>query len=261
MTKIKSTSPVVLSFGGGTNSAAMLVGLHERNESVDLILFADTGGEKPHTYTFINQMNVWLKSIGFPEITVVRKLRKTGEWESLEAECLRRSVLPAIAYGWKTCSQKFKILPQDKFLDRWEPAKDVWAQGGKVTKLIGYDAGEPQRAKDYTTEKYDLQYPLIEWGWGREECEEAILRAGLPLPGKSSCFFCPYNRKEEILQLQKEYPEHLDRALAIEDKAKPALVKIKGLGRRFSWREFLEGQVVSEVSTDMPCGCYDGGSE
>ena len=43
----------IVSFGGGTNSAAMLVGLHQHGIPVDLILFADTGAEQPHTYCFI----------------------------------------------------------------------------------------------------------------------------------------------------------------------------------------------------------------
>lgn len=33
------------SFGGGTDSTAMLIGMWEKGEKVDLILFADTGGE------------------------------------------------------------------------------------------------------------------------------------------------------------------------------------------------------------------------
>lgn len=37
----------VVSFGGGVNSTAVLIGLHDRSEIPDAILFADTGGEKP----------------------------------------------------------------------------------------------------------------------------------------------------------------------------------------------------------------------
>ena len=44
----------VASFGGGTDSTAMLIGMWQRKEPVDLILFADTGGEKPHTYKYIS---------------------------------------------------------------------------------------------------------------------------------------------------------------------------------------------------------------
>ena len=35
----------IVSYGGGTNSTAMLVGLWERGERPDAIVFADTGGE------------------------------------------------------------------------------------------------------------------------------------------------------------------------------------------------------------------------
>ena len=38
---------------------------------VDLILFADTGGEHPHTYAYLDIMDRWLKDHGMPEITRV----------------------------------------------------------------------------------------------------------------------------------------------------------------------------------------------
>jgi 3'-phosphoadenosine 5'-phosphosulfate sulfotransferase (PAPS reductase)/FAD synthetase len=63
----------VVSYGGGTNSAAMLVGLHEHGERPDAILFADTGAEKPHTYQHLHEvMSPWCARVGFPEITVVK---------------------------------------------------------------------------------------------------------------------------------------------------------------------------------------------
>ena len=42
----------IVSYGGGANSTALLVGLHQHRIPVDLILFADTGGEHPHTYAY-----------------------------------------------------------------------------------------------------------------------------------------------------------------------------------------------------------------
>ena len=40
----------IVGYGGGTDSTAMLVGLWQHHVPVDLILFADPGGEQPHTY-------------------------------------------------------------------------------------------------------------------------------------------------------------------------------------------------------------------
>lgn len=37
----------IVSFGGGTNSTAMIIGMYLHKIPIDLILFADTGGEQP----------------------------------------------------------------------------------------------------------------------------------------------------------------------------------------------------------------------
>ena len=50
----------IVSFGGGTNSTAMIIGMYLHKIPIDLILFADTGGEQPHTYEFIRVFNAWL---------------------------------------------------------------------------------------------------------------------------------------------------------------------------------------------------------
>ena len=253
----------IVAYGGGTNSTALLVGLLEQKEKPDLILFADTGGEKPHTYEHINKVSAWCKANGFPSVTTVRHRDKEGRELTLEERCLAQRALPSLAYGFKSCSDKHKRRPQDSFVNAWAPAQAEWLAGDKVVKLIGYDADEPHRAKTYDDTKYTYRYPLIEWGWGREECVAAISRAGLQQPGKSSCFFCPSSKKAEILDLAARYPALKDRALLLEANAE--LSSVKGLGCRFSWREFLaeSGDTTrfADVGGELPCECYDGGSE
>ena len=207
----------------GTNSAAVLVGLHKHSIPVDLILFADTGGEQPHTYQFIRTMDDWLAAHGMPQITVVEKYDRSGHRLTLEMECLRSRTLPSIAYGHKRCSQKHKIGPQEKFCNHYPPCREAWARGEKITRFLGYDAGEMRRyehSKKFndTDKKYINRYPLIEdWGWDRSDCVREILAAGLPLPGKSSCFFCPSMKQPEILALKEHYPDLYWRAVAMEE--------------------------------------------
>lgn len=252
------TVPTVVSYGGGTNSTSLLIGMKEREWRPDLILFADTGGEKPHTYLHVELMSEWCRSVGFPPILVVRNINREGEIETLEEMCLRTYGLPSVAFGWKTCSQRYKLQPQHNYLESWGPARKAWREGTKVLKLIGFDADEPQRAKNYDDEKYEQRYPLVEWGWGREECVEAIQKEGLELPGKSACFFCPNSKAWEILDLQKRYPDLYKRAIEMEINASPNLITVKGLGRNKSWTEVVESKESCQVGTDQPCGCYDG---
>ena len=51
----------IVGYGGGTDSTAMLVGLWQHHVPVDLILFADPGGEQPHTYHYLQIMDRWLR--------------------------------------------------------------------------------------------------------------------------------------------------------------------------------------------------------
>lgn len=155
---------------------------------------------------------------------------------------MKSGTLPSIAYGFKRCSLKHKIGPQEKFCNNYPPCREVWRSGKKVVKFIGYDAGEHYRSdkvllNDLADPKYSKWYPLMEWGWDRGECIRQIEASGLPQPGKSSCFFCPSMRAEEIIDLREHYPNLFRRALALEDNAKANLKTVQGLGRNYSWKE------------------------
>lgn len=276
-------TPVVAAYGAGTNSTAMLIGMANRGETVDLILFADTGGERPETYLFIQTFDAWLKAKGYPGITTVQRVNRRQQPVTLEGLCLAGGQLPSLAFGYKKCSEKHKVQPQEKFTNNWLPAKGCWAAGGKVLKLIGFGAEETRRianaeARAECDRKYAYRFPLAEWGWGREQCVEAIRDAGLSPPGKSACFFCPSTRKPEIVDLADNQPDLLQRALDLEAKARPGLTSVKGLGRRFSWRDYCQEQGLldqqgkvkagripltvvpaDEDEGDLPCECYDGG--
>ena len=251
----------IVSYGGGTNSTALLIECVTRSIPVALITFADTGGEKPHTYKYIELFSDWLVKNGMPEITIVQTVDKFGELMTLEGKCNDAGVLPSLAYGFKSCSEKHKIRPQNKFVNNWEPAKAEWKAGRRITKFIGYDAEESHRTKkDYSDKKYDLWYPLVDWGMGRQACVDSIAASGLPQPGKSACFFCPSSKPHEIKQLKEVYPELADRALAMEAKAD--LTSIKGLGRNFAWKDILATDDMFaddfHLAPELVCGCYDG---
>lgn len=254
--------PLLVSCGLGVNSTAALVLLARLGDRPDAVLFADTGGEKPETYVFRDTLSAWLRSAGFPEVTTVKRTtdhaRQKNElkYDTLEEECLAKRCLPSIAYYGRSCSEKWKQQPQEKWANAFGSCRERWAAGGRCIKVIGYDADEPERAKVWRTEKWAYWHPLLDYDWGREECLEAIALAGLPAPPKSSCFFCPEMTPPEILALPSDL---LARALALEDNAH--LTGIKGLGKHeYSWRDLTSGKVPLPTVTAprLPCMCYDG---
>lgn len=238
---------VVVAYGAGTNGTGMLVGLHERGIVPDEIVFADTGSEKPHTYQHITDVSDWCRRVGFPEVQTIRgqypMMIKDG---SLGGECFRLGTLPAKAYGFSTCSLKWKIEPQ-----RRHYAALVAAKGLGLTDLlvlIGFDADEQSRVDRgraaMKANGYRQDFPLFDWGWTREDCVEAIERAGLPQPGKSSCYFCPSTTKTELLAMREQYPDLVASAVEMERRAKAGEGQARpfqgaGLGRKLNWSDFL----------------------
>ncbi len=52
--------PIIVAYGAGVDSTAMLIGLRDRGIRPDLILFADTGSEKPETTAYLTIIGAWL---------------------------------------------------------------------------------------------------------------------------------------------------------------------------------------------------------
>ncbi len=65
---------ILATYGGGTNSSAALIEWAKRGLPLDIILFADTGGEKPHTYRYVKIFSDWLVSQGYPAIITVKRV-------------------------------------------------------------------------------------------------------------------------------------------------------------------------------------------
>lgn len=271
---------IVLNYGLGTNSTALIVEAVRRGIRLDVIVAADTGDERRYSYAYAKDvMDQYLATHGQPSITWVRWERQDGTFVSISQMCLKRGDLPSKAYGLSGCTSKWKQQPIDKYLRGHPGVRAKIARGGLVERWIGYDYDEPGRAermleknpqphrtvkgKSVPTPHWKWMCPLVDWKMGRAECVAAILGAGLPLPGKSSCVMCPSMTKKEILAMRETDPDGLALALRIEDGARASgeLRTVKGLGRRFSWREFLEGSPEAAEAREVvepDCGCFDG---
>lgn len=240
--------PVVVAYGAGLDSTAMLVGLRDRRVVPNLILFADTGSEKPDTLAFLDVIAPWLAAHGFPPVVRLKRRSPRAGDTSLHEECLRKRVLPSLAYGGHSCSLKWKVDPQWAFTRDhfgWDRRGQRWPHGPFVTKLLGYDAGPADarriaKAAGKWPPGHRYRYPLAEWDWTREACAAVLRAEGLPLPVKSACFMCPASKKHEVDRLAAEHPGLAAVAVEMERRAHGrGLTTTRGLGRRWSWSEHL----------------------
>lgn len=186
-TSIFDAQTRVLSFGGGVDSSAiLLIHLFHKSLGIDRVVFSDTGAEFPETYENVEYFRKLCAEHGLPFDVV----KKTGE--TITEWCLRLGVVPVMAGGSHVCSKKFKGDVIAK-----------WARDNNITwpvYLIGIEANEGYRCSRFTAPKSDsaeYEYPLVEMGLNREDCERIIADHGITVR-KSSCMFCPFMSREEI---------------------------------------------------------------
>lgn len=236
-----------LSYGGGVNSTALAI-LLVRGKLPQYnpwrILFSDTGEEKPETYAYIrDHFTPWLESHG-KTLEIVRPAESVLQrWERLKVTGSRLL---------RACTVEGKIRPIEKH---------IAANGGGVS-LIGVDAGEAHRMPGKVR-------PLVDLDIDREQCEKIIAEEGLPSPGKSGCWCCPFMRVGDVIQLARFEPCKFERIAKLEKMATQTHgLDPKGnpqtqLGNRPAdyWRaRASQGDLLETEArpVDMPCGCFDG---
>ena len=80
ITSLRTAAPVVLAYGVGVDSTALLVELAERGTPPDLVLTADTGVEKPATYAYLDVIGPWMAARGIRHEVVRYQTKRFKHW-------------------------------------------------------------------------------------------------------------------------------------------------------------------------------------
>lgn len=115
------------------------------------------------------------------------RLYLEGEY-SLYEEMVESGTIPQSG-GARMCSVHAKG-------DVLDPVIAAITRGQPYRHVIGFEAGEVRRARKdetYNTAVRTGEYPLIEWGWFREDAVNYTISVVGDSVGKSACTFCPFS--------------------------------------------------------------------
>lgn len=213
------------SFGGGWQSVAALV-LASRGElDYRTFIMANVGddSEYPGTVTYLHRHAIpFAKAHGLELVVVDRVMKRTRQRRTLLEDLTRpggMSVKIPVrmsngAPGTRSCTAQFKIKVVGDELKRRGATPEHPATVG-----IGITLDEIGRANPSRHEPYErLEYPLLERGIRRADCPRIIRSAGLPVPPKSSCWFCPLRHIDGWQEMRRTEPELFAHACALEEE-------------------------------------------
>jgi hypothetical protein len=230
--------PVVLSYGMGVDSTALLLRWLHEPESRDFelddlaVLTAMTGDEfadterlvtthilhrlREHRVRFVQVARTG--AVEADGITVLgdsrgpAQLHMRGPYR-LSDELLSVGTVPQVAHGQRRCTHHFKGFP----LTAWTRRE---YGDNPIRRVIGYNADEQaraDRAEGYSTDDQPYEFPLISWEWGRERCEGYVRALIGETWRKSCCVFCPFTQgKADVLARYRESPCEAAEALFLE---------------------------------------------
>ncbi|MFF7019368.1 MULTISPECIES: phosphoadenosine phosphosulfate reductase [Streptomyces] len=212
----------VFSFGGGVQSVACLVLATQGRIDFDRFLFANVGedSEDPATITYFRQHAAPFAAAHGITIEELHRTRRNGSTETLYGRLTRegsRSIgIPVRmangAPGRRSCTGDFKIKVVGKRL------KQLGASASNPALVgVGISVDEIQRANTRRSEPYEqMTYPLLDLGLRRTDCHRIIHAAGLPVPPKSACYFCPFRRPEAWREMRRTTPDLFAKSCQLE---------------------------------------------
>ena len=229
----------VVSLSGGKDSTAMLLGIIEREMSIDCILFCDTGLEFPAMYEHLDRLE---RNIG-RQITRI-KADETFEYLMFDKPIKRKLNSPVIqkfgaefcGYGWagprmRWCTSRLKDVPRERFLSKLR-------QEYNVIEYVGIAADEQYRLERERNKNSNHRHPLVDWNMTESDCLRYCYERGYDWGGlydifhRVSCWCCPLQSLDELRKLYKHFPDLWEK-LKVWDKR--------------TWRKFRADYSVEEL--------------
>lgn len=214
----------VISFGGGVQSTALLVLACQGVIPHRIGVFANVGSdaEDPATIDYIRDHAMpYAQAHDFQLFETQRRHHRTGEPRSLltDLEGDNRSIIIPVRMangspGNRRCTADYKL----RVVARW--LRDHGATAEQPAEVaVGISTDEWERANSARAEAWERKvYPLLELGHSRRACESIIADVGLPIPPKSSCWFCPFRSPADFRHMAVERPELFKKVVALEDR-------------------------------------------
>lgn len=186
----------IFSFGGGVQSVTALILAANKKIDYQLFLFANVGNdsENPNTLDYFYNIALPYAKNNNIELIELDKKKKDGSQNTIYRNLLesKRSIIIPVrlqngAFGKRGCTWDYKIEVISRYI-----LKNI-VLDEPINLGLGITTDEFHRMRNKGVHWYlNPNYPLIDLNLSRNNCIDIIKAEGLPIPDKSSCWFCPF---------------------------------------------------------------------
>lgn len=176
------------------------------------VRFVQAGRNRLHTTKAGQGISVFSDTVTPSELYIA------GDF-ALSSEMLSAGTLPQLG-GHRKCSQRAKGAVLDAIIPRL-------TAGQPFKHYVGFHTGEMARVhrdQTYNTPQRTGVYPLVDWGWSRQDASDWLFETTSRRFSKSCCVYCPFALataagRENTLGRYRDEPDSGAKALFVEHVA------------------------------------------
>lgn len=281
-----------LSIGMGTQSCALaLMSAAGDLPKLDAVIFADTQGELPETYTYAEYVESRLSEAGIPFVRVTAgnleqallAVEPTTNNPTPPAHVLNPDGSKGKILGYR-CSYDYKRRIITREVKRLTGGRGAWKRAN-VEQWLGFSTDEIGRCKPAdecrcghkrvrppkekggpagghmpacdrcACEAFDPwqinRWPLIELGMRREDTIRWFGDHGHPTPPRSACWFCPNSRNPRWAALKADHPDLWERACTLDEAIRDGSGFNARGNQEFAGQQFLHDSRIPLRNADL----------
>lgn len=219
----------VLSFGGGTQSTALLIKALEGEVNgviPDFVIFSDTGNEPKYVMNQVERVNDYIKEHYNKEIVYTSNgnvyddlLRATETGERVAS--LPFHTVDGIGekgLAMRQCTSEYKITPVNRKIRELLGYK----KGQRVKEMVhvwkGISTDEIQRVKPIKLAWQTAEHPLVDvLSVDRSACVAYVERKLGFTPYASACIICPFHDNHAWLEIKQNDAEGFEQACQLDE--------------------------------------------
>lgn len=197
----------IISYSGGVQSTALLVLASQQRATDAIAVFVDLEhAEDPRTRRYVSEVaepycarnGIRLVRVGVDALDDIRRnpAHPKPPFRTVDG-----------GFSVRQCTNHWKIRPFRRALRALMREKGLRLRRCKVDVALGISYDELHRMSQPDVSYYTHVYPLVDMRLTREDCVHLISDAGLPVPGRSACWFCPYTPRARVQEIARAFPD------------------------------------------------------
>jgi hypothetical protein len=222
----------VISWGGGTQSTALMLWMLERNYLIDYIIFADTGDENQMVLEQMIKISDYVKKKYDRDIIITKKESKHGDLYQEQLlffsnKIERTTIVPFYVLDpitkemnklpGRQCTVDYKIKQILKEIRTREGLKKFDKRKHKINMFIGFTVDELSRVKDSPSSFIINKYPLVDMNLTKLDCIEYVKNNLGFTPRSSACNMCFALTFDRVFEIYKDDPRSWKKLLDLDD--------------------------------------------